>query len=105
MDFGPGRGLSGRFDAHEVARHGAPRRQAMNDPTAALDLVLDRVAEVREGLLQGDRRLLEALAGRGDARHRSVLDVIWREDLVDEPELVVVEDLERQPLHPPPGGL
>src|SRR4029079_17339384 len=98
VDLGPRRELVRRRHAHVVALHGAPGGQAMDDLVAALDRVLDRVAEIRERLLQLGHDLLEALARRRDARHGGVLDVIRRVDLVDELELVAVEDLERDPL-------
>ena len=48
----------------------------MHDPVAAVDHVVDRVAQVGKGLLQRDRGLLETFARRGNARLGRVLDVV-----------------------------
>ena len=69
----------------------------MHDLVAALDRVLDRVAEVGE---RGPERqgLLEALTRRRHARLRRVLDEVGREELIDEPEVALVQDFERDAL-------
>ena len=98
VHLGPTRRLVGRRDAHELTLHRARGGHAMDDPVAALEGVLDHVAEVREGHLQGHCRLLEAITRRGDAGLNEVVDEVRCEELVDEPEVAVVEDFERNAL-------
>ena len=62
----------------------------MHDLVAAVDNVVDRVAQVGKGLLQRDRGLLETFARRGNARLRRVLDVVRRIQLVDELKLCLL---------------
>ena len=70
----------------------------MDDLVAAHDRVVDRVPDVGERGPEGHRALLQAFAGRGDARLRGVVDELGREELIEEPEVAGVQDLERDPL-------
>ena len=97
MDLGPRGSLARCGHTLKVTRCAAAG-QAVNDPVATLDRVIDRVVEIgerRPKLLHG---LLDTIASRRHARQAGALDVVGRVDLVDQPKVALVQDLERDPL-------
>jgi hypothetical protein len=74
----------------------ARRRWTISSPQAIEPSIV--IPDVREGRLQGLEALLEAFAGRRHAGLGRVIDVIGGQQLVQDGEVAVVDDLERNPL-------